>query len=222
MKLAPFFTRLTVLSTAVVALSATAEPSAPPLEVPHSSAAKSSAAPRLPAVSLTGVRTTFAQGEHIGVIQSGPNCQSNTTREWSDLIRRRVESDLPEVFREEVSKTHIASIAAAGMPSGTNVQAVVSALDVRLCDLGKGVWRGSFNTQVSWQVVTAGTGRVVYRTSTRGAFTRGSNEVPANSATGLRQAFAASVRNLLADQRFVAALRAPDDQSGAIASTRRY
>lgn len=222
MKLVPAITCLTVLSAAFLALNAAAEPVAPQAEATHRAAANRAADTRLPTVTLTGVRTPFALGDRIGVIQSGPDCQSNTSREWSELLRRRVETDLPEVFREEVAKTKIASIATADMPSGANIQAQVNALDVRLCDLGKGVWHGSFHAQVSWQVVTGGTGRVVYQTSTHGSFTRSQTEAPASAGSGLRQAFAASVRNLLADQRFVAALRTPDDQSRAVASAPRY
>jgi hypothetical protein len=191
--------------------------------VPANAAKKATVTPAEPAshaVTLASVKTAFATGDRIGLIRSGPDCTSNTTREWSELLRRRVETDLPMVFRDELAKAKVLSITSAGSPGGTKVNAFVNDVDLQICNVGQGAWHGNIRVQVKWQVVS-GVGRVIYQASTDGSFARNEAESSTSAVSGLREAFAVSVRNLLADRRFVSALRTRNERSGTVAASAR-
>jgi hypothetical protein len=173
-------------------------------------------------VKLTSVATAFASGDQIGEIQAGPQCTSSAPREWSELVRQRVETELPMAFEAEMAKASLAANHRAGMAGDLDVKAFVNDLTLRVCDAGKGAWRGGFYVQVGWQVTRRDTNRLVYQASTAGFFDRDPSRAALTSAYGLREAFAASVRNLLADQRFASILQTSDEQSRTVAAASRY
>ena len=157
-----------------------------------------------PSVQLSDVRSALAEGERVGTLRSGADCSAAADRGWSELMEQRVASELPAVFRDEVSK------AGGLMPAGgapLRAQAVLSKLNYQVCQTGAGAWQGSFSVQVSWQLVSAASGQVVYQASTEGAFTQSAAQrLPA--ANALRGALAAAAHQLVTDQRFAAALQA--------------
>jgi hypothetical protein len=169
------------------------------------------------ALSLRSVSTAFQAGDALSTVQFGPECASNIPREWNALIRKRVETDLADVFRKEIASVKNVSSANAGLLAGAEVNAFLNDLDIHVCKLGAGVWRGDFNVQVSWQVLSTNSGRMLYQASTSGTYSREQAQTSVSAAAGLRQALTVAVRNLLEDRRFASLLRAPQDQGVSVA-----
>jgi len=173
----------------------------------------SMAVPR--AAVFTGVRTAYVDGDRIGRIDVGSDCSSGADREWTPLVRQRIDAEIAQVFREELAKTSLS------LPSGMKaaplkVHAVLDDLHVSVCQAGAGAWHGGFRVQVGWRVVAPDTGKVLYQASTQGAFTQATPQ-RMTSAAALHQAFAVSVRSLLADRRFVAMLQQNESRQLALA-----
>ena len=166
-----------------------------------------------PSVQLSDVRSALAEGERVGTLRSGADCGTVADRGWSQLMQQRVASELPAVFRDEVSKAG-GLLPVDGAP--LRAQAVLSKLDYQVCQAGAGTWQGSFAVQVSWQLVASASGQVVYQASTEGAFTQSAAQrLPA--AHALREALAAAAHGLVTDQRFAAAFQAADVPRVALA-----
>jgi hypothetical protein len=182
------------------------------------------AAEALPArheVRLASVSVAYAAGDAIGAIQSGPDCSTSTAREWSELIQRRVETELSRAFREEMAKTSPAMLRGAASRGDLNVKALVNDMKVQLCDLGKGAWRGGFQVQVGWQLMRRDGRSPVFQTTTAGSFDGHRSEQTQSAGAGLREAFAHSVRQLLANPQFVAALKLPPATDANLADATR-
>ncbi len=166
------------------------------------------------AAVLTDLHTAFADGERIGTLRSGAACGAAADREWSELVRQRVESELPSVFRDELAKAGGMFPVGGGAP--LRVQAFLNNIDVQVCQAAAGTWQGGFYVQVSWQIVSPESGQVVYQASTEGSFMLNQPRRMA-TATGLREAFGVAVRNLIADRRFAALLQPADPRRVALA-----
>jgi len=164
---------------------------------------------------LTDLRTAFVDGERIGALHAGRACAAASEREWSELVRQRVESELPKVFQSEMSRAGgLFPVAPGGAP--LRVQAFLNNIDVQVCQAAAGAWQGGFYVQVSWQIVSPDSGQLVYQASTEGSFTLNEPQrMP--TASGLREAFGVAVRNLLADRRFVAMLQSGEQRRVALA-----
>jgi len=156
-----------------------------------------------PSVQLSDVRSALAEGQHVGTLRSGADCSATADRGWSELMQQRVVSELPAVFRDEVSKA--GGLPADGAP--LRAQAVLSKLDYQVCQASAGAWQGSFAVKVNWQLVSVASGQVVYQTSTEGSFTQTAAH-RLSAANALREALAAAAHQLVNDQRFAAAVQA--------------
>ena len=160
------------------------------------------------AAVLTDLRTAFAEGERIGTTHSGPTCDAEDGREWSQSVRQRVETELSKVFRDEIVDVGGLSAAPAeGAP--LRVQAFLNDIDVQLCQAPANSWQGGFYVQVGWQVLSPDSGQVLYQASTEGSFMLTEPQrMP--TAIALREALRVAVHNLLADRRFAAMLQPVD------------
>jgi hypothetical protein len=173
------------------------------------------------AVQLASVTTAYAQGDAVGVIQSGPDCASSAPREWSTLLQHRVETELSHAFQDEVAKATPATIQRSVARGDLSVNAFVNEMKVQVCDLGKGAWRGGFQVQVSWQLKHRGDKQPSFRATTAGVFDSSRIDQAGPAGSGLRAAFATSVRQLLANPQFIAALDASEAPSTMIADATR-
>jgi hypothetical protein len=163
---------------------------------------------------LADLRSAFADGEHIGALRTGGACDASTDREWSELVRQRVDAELPKAFNDEMTHARGLFPAATGA-APLRVQAFLNNIDVQLCQAA-GAWQGGFYVQVSWQIVSPDSGQVVYQASTEGSFSLNEPQRIA-TVTGLREAFGVAARNLLADPRFGAMLHSADQRRVALA-----
>lgn len=148
--------------------------------------------------TLTELRNGFADGERVGSLFSGPACQEQADRGWSELLAKRVQAELPRAFEQEMNQFKGAQ--------PLQVQAFVNKLDMQLCQAPAAAWKGSIQVQVGWQVVSPVDGHVVYRASTEGAFTLAKAQRMSTSAA-MRAAFAQSVRKLAAEPRFASLMQ---------------
>jgi len=167
------------------------------------------------AAVLSDVRSAYVDGDRIGSVNAGADCSASGEREWSPLVRRRIESEVAQVFREELAKVSAAQPAGA-KAAPLKVHAFLNDLNVAVCQAGAGAWQGAFRVQVGWQIVAPESGKVLYQASTDGAFTLASPQ-RVTSATALRQAFGVAVRSLLTDRRFTAMLQQNESRSLALA-----
>jgi hypothetical protein len=169
------------------------------------------------ALQLASVTTAYAQGDTVGAIQSGPDCAASAPREWSTLLQHRVETELSRAFQDEVAKATPAAIKRAVAHGDLNINAILNDLKVQVCDLGKGAWRGGFQVQVSWQLKRRDATQPSFQSTTTGVFDSSRIEQAGPAGPGLRAAFATSVRQLLANPQFIAALAAPEAPGTMIA-----
>jgi serine protease Do len=203
-------TRSMLLATALLLAGAAVHadtPSVKRVDVKHSAPVAGEATR---AAVLTDIRSAFAEGERIGTLHSGEACGTPVQREWSTLLRQRSEAALLEVFDAEMSKSGGLVAAEAGAGAPLRVQAFLNDLDAQLCQAAAAAWRGGFYVQVSWQVVSPDSGRVLYQASTEGSFTLDPTQRLITPAAGLREAFGVAVRNFLADSRSAARRQAGD------------
>ncbi|HEX6708245.1 MAG TPA: hypothetical protein VF169_26160 [Albitalea sp.] len=159
---------------------------------------------------LTDLGSAFIEGDRIGSVHAGTNCNASVERGWSELIRQRVDAEISQAFRDELGRTQSFRTAPAGMGAPLTVQAFLNDMDVEVCGAGAGAWKGGFYVQVGWQIVSP-EGKVIYRASTEGSFLQPSAQ-RVSTASGLRQAVGVAVRNLLADRRFTALLEEQGSQ----------
>ncbi len=170
-------------------------------------------------LQLNRVTTAYAPGDAVGVVQSGPECGDGSSREWSELLQRRVQTELTHAFAEELAKAAAALPARTGATDPLAVTARLSDLKMQLCDLGHGAWQGGFEVSVSWQLQRRDGGMPVLLAHTSGRFDQVPGEAGVCPAAGLREALAQSVRRLLADPKVAAVTRLPATADGQLAAT---
>lgn len=172
------------------------------------------------AAILAGASSAFIVGDPIGQVHSGADCSEVADREWSELIAQRVALDVPRVFSEQLARANYAAAAGQGEGKPLEVSAFVNDMALKVCQVGQGNWQGGVYVQMSWQVFSPESGRVLYQASTEGSYVL-SDPRRASAAAGFREALAVSVRNLLADARFATMLQ-PRDADGRVAGTGRW
>lgn len=163
--------------------------------------------------ALAGVHSTFSDGERIGTLHAGAGCAPDTERNWSQLMGRRVDAELPQAFQGELARL---SRGAGNPVPALQVQAFLNDMDIAVCRAGGGAWSGGMYVQLGWQIVEPETGRVVYQASTEGSYFQPATQRTEGSAA-LRQAMAVAVRNLLADRRFARLLQTHEGRRVAMA-----
>jgi hypothetical protein len=212
-----FTTSIGAVGALLFSVAASADPLAVKIVEPMPTVALRSAEPMRTAV-LKEIDSAFALGDRIGEVRAGAECNEVAEREWSDLIRERVAQDLPRVFGEQLANANHITASESTHATPVEVSAFVNSMDLKICRAARGSWQGGIHVQVTWQVVAADSGRILYRASTEGAYAL--NEPRrASAAAGLREAFAVSVRNLLADRRFATLLQYRDGAHSRVAGS---
>lgn len=145
---------------------------------------------------LAGWALNFAPGDPAAPPNTGAECApGNAKREWSALLTQRVGAELNNAYRERLARVPAAQ--------GLEVKAFVNDVAMQVCRVGPGAWKGGFSVRVTWTVRRAGSGRVLYRGSTSGAYAPTTAQtMPARE--GLRLAMSEAVLKLMSDRRFVA------------------
>jgi len=164
---------------------------------------------------LKDLHTAFVDGDRIGRVNGGADCNAAADRAWTPLVRQRIETEVAQVFRDELTKVSAAQ-ASSGRAAPLKVHAFLNDLHVDVCQAGAGAWQGEFRVQVGWRIVAPETGKIVYQASTDGAYVLATPQ-RVTSATALREAFGVAVRSLLTDRRFTAMLQQNESRRLALA-----
>lgn len=170
-------------------------------------------------IEFRKIVTKIPLGEQIGQFQYGWWCAPGTAVNWRGGRLNITDEELTETFRKELEENNYPVVgdpyALFGDPSTWKAEILVAGLvnkvDLKVCfpfsgspniDIGNtSTLKGGTYMRVSWQLYSRAAGKVVYETTTEGSFTT-ENTVPGGLPVFLRNAFAANVRNLLADKGF--------------------
>lgn len=171
------------------------------------------------AVEFQRIVTKIPLGEQVGQYQYGWGCFPGSTIAWRGGRLNITDEELNDTFRKELQSQNYAvagdPYALFGDPTSSKAEilaaGLVDKLDIRVCypfsgspnvDFGnRSTLKGGVFMQVSWQLYSRTAAKVVYETTTQGSF-KSEELIPGSLALFLRNAFAANVRNLLADPRF--------------------
>lgn len=163
--------------------------------------------------------TKLPLGEQIGQLQYGWGCFPGATLNWRGGQLNITDEELTETFRKELENNNYPVVgdpyALFGDPSAMEAEIIVAGLinkvDIRVCFPYSGVptasvgntstLKGGVFMQVAWQIYSKTAGKVVYETTTEGTY-KTEDTIPGGLPIVLRNAFAANVRNLLADPGF--------------------
>jgi serine protease Do len=158
-------------------------------------------------------------GEQIGQYQYGWACFPGATIGWRGGRLNITEEELTEAFRKELQSQNYPVVgdpyALFGDPAAWKAEILVAGLvnkvDIKVCfpysgspniNIGDtGTLKGGAFMRVAWQLYSRTAGKVVYETTTEGSY-KTEEPISGGLALVLRNAFAANVRNLLADPGF--------------------
>jgi serine protease Do len=170
-------------------------------------------------IEFRRIVTKLPLGEEIGQFQYGWGCFPGATITWRGGRLNITDEELTETFRKELESNNYPVVgdpyALFGDPSAWKaevlVAGVVDKVDVRVCypfsgspnvNIGNtSTLKGGAFMRVAWQIYSRTARKVVYATTTEGAY-KTEETISGGLPIVLRNAFAANVRNLLADPGF--------------------
>jgi hypothetical protein len=178
-------------------------------------------------LGFTKIVTKIPLGEQIGTIQHGWACLPGSSVTWRGGRLNITDEELADTFRRELASRNYPIVgdpyALFGDPSQTVAETFVAGLvtkiDLKVCfpftgsptlDFGNtDRVKGGAYMGVSWQVFSRKEGKVVREFNTEGTF-QTEETISGGFPIILRSAFAANVRNLLADPGFHALVTGMD------------
>ena len=170
-------------------------------------------------IEFRKIVTKIPLGEQIGQFQYGWGCFPGSKIGWRGGKLNITDEELTETFRTELESKNYPVVgdpyALFGDPASGKAEILVAGLvekvDLKVCfpfsgspniDIGNtSTLKGGTYMRVSWQLYSRAAGKVVYETSTEGSYTT-EETIIGGLPVFLRNAFAANVRNLLADPGF--------------------
>lgn len=170
-------------------------------------------------IQFHGIVTKLPLGEEIGQYQYGFGCFPGSKIGWRGGKLNVTDEELIETFRKELTSQHYLVVgdpyALFGDPSSWKAEILVAGLvnkvDIRVCvpysgspnvNIGNtSLVKGGVFMQVGWQIFSRAAGKVVYEATTQGSYNT-EETVSGGIPVFLLNAFAANVRNLLADPGF--------------------
>lgn len=179
-------------------------------------------------IEFRRIVTKIPLGEQIGQYQFGWWCSLGASINWRGGRLNITDEELTETFRKELEGNNYPVVgdpyALFGDPSAWKAEILVAGLvnkvELKVCfpfsgspnvDIGNtSTLKGGAYMRVAWQLYSRAVGKVVYETTTEGSYTT-EETVSGGIPLFLRNAFAANVRNLLADPGFHSlVLKTPD------------
>lgn len=170
-------------------------------------------------IQFRKIVTKLPLGEQIGQLQYGWGCFPGAALNWRGGQLNITDEELTETFRTELENNNYPVVgdpyALFGDPSAMEAEIIVAGLvnkvDIRVCFPFSGVptanigntstLKGGVFMRVAWQIYSRTAGKVVYETTTEGTY-KTEETISGGLPIVLRNAFAANVRNLLADPGF--------------------
>ena len=170
-------------------------------------------------IQFRGIVAKIPLGEQIGQYQYGWGCFPGSTIGWRGGRLNITDEELTETFRKELQSQNYPVVgdpyALFGDPDSLKAEILVAGLvdkvDIRVCFPFSGspnvnigntdMLKGGVFIQVTWQIYSRAEAKVVYEATTQGSF-KSEEAISGSLSLFLRNAFAANVRNLLADPGF--------------------
>jgi len=167
-------------------------------------------------------------GEQIGQYQYGWGCFPGSTIGWRGGRLNITDEELTETFRKELQSQNYPVVgdpyALFGDPDSLKAEILVAGLvdkvDIRVCfpfsgspnvNIGNtNILKGGVFMQMTWQIYSRAEAKVVYEATTQGSF-NSDEAISGSLPLFLRNAFAANVRNLLADPGFHGLILKPNN-----------
>jgi hypothetical protein len=167
-------------------------------------------------------------GEQIGTIQHGWGCFPGSSINWRGGQLNITDEELTDTFRKELESRNYPIVgdpyALFGEPSERKSEILVAGLvtkvDLKVCfpysgsptlDIGNtSTLKGGAFMRVSWQIYSRAAGKIVQELTTEGSY-KTEETISGGFPIVLRNAFAANVRNLLADPGFHGLVTGKDD-----------
>jgi hypothetical protein len=158
-------------------------------------------------------------GEQIGQFQYGWGCFPGAAVNWRGGKLNITDEELTDTFRKELQANNYPVVgdpyALFEDPTSQSAEILVGGLvekiDLKVCFPFSGspninignttLLKGGVFMRVAWQLYSRTAGKVVYETNTEGSF-KTEETIAGGLPVVLRNAFAANVRNLLADPGF--------------------
>lgn len=158
----------------------------------------------------------------VGPLQFSMFCRHEKDITWDEKTQAFFTQGLRQTFAAELGKARypLLQVVESMFEDGRDksktgagelqVGAFIREVNMRLCHMGFGgeYWVGEGIVTVFWQVFAPEQQKVVFETVTEGSFRVDKSEVTTANRF-FQQAFAMATRNLLADGRYLAAVRAP-------------
>lgn len=163
--------------------------------------------------------TKLPLGEQIGQFQYGWGCMPGSAIDWRGGRLNITNEELMETFKKELESNNysVAGDPYALFDDPTSLKAeilvagLVNKVDIKACfpysgspniNIGNtGTFKGGAFMRVTWQVYSRLAEKVIYETTTEGSY-KTDEIISGGLPVALRNAFAANVRNLLADPGF--------------------
>lgn len=170
-------------------------------------------------IEFRKILTKLRLGEEIGQFQYGWGCFPGAVLGWRGGQLNITDEEFTDTFRKELEANNYPVVgdpyALFGDPAAWKAEILVAGLvnkiDLKVCfpfsgspyiDIGNtSMLKGGAYIRVAWQIYSRSAGKVVYETTTEGSF-RTNEAIQGGLPIVLRNAFAANVRNLLADPGF--------------------
>lgn len=170
-------------------------------------------------VQLWKIVTKIPLGEQIGQFQYGWVCMPGSTIDWRGGRLNITNEELIETFRKELESNNysVAGDPYALFDNPTDLKAEilvagqVNKIDIKACfpysgspniNIGNtSTFKGGAFMRVTWQLYSRVAEKVIYETTTEGSY-KTDETVSGGLPVALRNAFAANIKNLLADPGF--------------------
>ncbi|WP_263773026.1 hypothetical protein [Propionivibrio soli] len=170
-------------------------------------------------IEFRKIMTKIPLGQQIGQFQHGWWCAPGATITWRGGRLNITDEELTETFRKELEANNYPVVgdpyALFGDPYVWKAEILVAGLvnkvDIKVCfpysgspniDIGNTTTlKGGVYMRVAWQIYSRTAGKVVHEVTTEGSYSA-QEAVPVGLPVFLRNAFAANVKNFLADSGF--------------------
>lgn len=170
-------------------------------------------------IEFRKIVTKLRLGEEIGQVQYGWGCFPGAVLGWRGGQINITDEEFTDTFRKELESNNYPVVgdpyALFGDPAAWKAEILVAGLvnkiDLKVCfpfsgspnvNIGNtSTLKGGAFIRVEWQIYSRSARKVVYKTTTEGSF-RTDEAIQGGLPIVLRNAFAANVRNLLADPGF--------------------
>lgn len=150
-------------------------------------------------VELSGLKIASKPESQTGRLSATVPCNENSSREWSELLAKRVQSELGEVFAQEMKTAY----GAGKSQHAVKVAAELEDIDLQVCNFGGGAWTGEMRLRLTWDSTSSSAAKAHHKVTTTGSYAQSTPTATAGAAA-IREALRVAVRKLTENKDFAA------------------